>query len=72
MNRTDAHSYLDAQPPDAKACVRSMFEALAILARLMEPDSQRLNRQLVEKLKVSATWLLLDAIEVKALRMATH
>jgi hypothetical protein len=63
-----AHSYLDAQPPDAKACVRSMFEALEILARLMEPGSQRLNKQLVvDKLKVSATWLLPDAIEVKAL-----
>jgi hypothetical protein len=63
-----AHSYLDAQPPDTKACVRSMFEALEILARLMEPGSQRLNRRLVEdKLKVSATWLLGDAIEVRAL-----
>jgi hypothetical protein len=63
-----AHSYLDAQPPDTKACVRSMFEALEILARLMEPGSQRLNRKLVEeKLKVSATWLLGDAIEVQAL-----
>jgi hypothetical protein len=63
-----AHAYLGAQPPDTKACVRSMFEALEILARLMEPGSQRLNRQLVlDKLKVSATWLLADAIEVRAL-----
>jgi hypothetical protein len=62
-----AHSYLDAQPPDTKACVRSMFEALEILARLMESGAQRLNRQLVEKLKVSATWLNADAVEVKAL-----
>jgi hypothetical protein len=61
-----AHSYLDAQPPDTKACVRSMFEAVEILAKLMEPGSQRLNRQLIEKLKVSATWLLGDAIEVTA------
>src|SRR6266478_1598191 len=59
-----AHSHLDAQPPDTKACVRSMFEALEILAKLMEPGSQRLNRRLVEdKLKVSATGLLGDAIE---------
>lgn len=64
----EAHSHLDSQPPDTKASVRSMFEALEILARLMEPGSQRLNRQLVlDKLKVSATWLNADAIEVKAL-----
>jgi hypothetical protein len=64
----DAHRHLDAQPPDTKTSVRSMFEALEILAKLMEPGSHRLNRQLVqEKLKISATWLLPDAIEVKAL-----
>jgi len=64
----DAHRHLDAQPPDTKASVRSMFEALEILAKLIVPGSKRLSRQLVtEKLQSDATWLLPDAIEVKAL-----
>jgi hypothetical protein len=63
-----AHSYLDAVPPDTKASVRSMFEALEILAKLMEPGSQRLNRQLIlEKLRGAATRLSADAVEVRAL-----
>ncbi|MBW8327764.1 MAG: hypothetical protein K0M48_00935 [Thiobacillus sp.] len=47
-----AHGYLDAQPADTKASVRSAFEALEILARLMDPASKNLNKWMVEnKLK---------------------
>jgi hypothetical protein len=47
-----AHGYLDAHPSDTKASVRSVFEALEILARLMGPTSKNLNKFMVEnKLK---------------------
>lgn len=47
-----AHRYLDAQPTDTKGSVRSAFEALEILARLMDPQSKNLNKWMVEnKLK---------------------
>lgn len=47
-----AHGYLDAQPADTKASVRSAFEALEIVARLMDPASKNLNKWMVEnKLK---------------------
>lgn len=38
--------YLDGQPPDTKAAVRSAFEAVEILARLMV-DTKNLNKWLV-------------------------
>jgi hypothetical protein len=63
-----AHSHLDAQPPDTKASVRSMFESLEILARLMDADSQRLNRRQVEnKLKPQVQSAVSSAIEKEAL-----
>jgi hypothetical protein len=43
-----AHLYLDAQPADTKAAVRSAFESLEIVARLMVPDSRNLNKWMVE------------------------
>ena len=47
-----SHSYLDSNPPDTKAAVRSSFESLEILARLIDPASRNLNRWMVEnKLK---------------------
>ena len=50
-----AHSYLDAQPIDTKASVRAAFEALEILARLMDGQSKNLNKWMVEnKLKPMA------------------
>ena len=59
-----AHSYLDAQPPDTKASVRSMFEAIEILARLMDPESKNLNKWLVaNKLKALALNYTTDPIE---------
>ncbi|MDA8349888.1 MAG: hypothetical protein M0038_13995 [Pseudomonadota bacterium] len=58
-----AHSHLDAQPADTKASVRSMFEAVEILARLVDPNSQRLNRRLVEKLKTLVSAAGVDSIE---------
>lgn len=53
-----SHSYLDSSPPDTKAAVRSSFESLEILARLIDPASKNLNKWMVEnKLKP----LVLDA-----------
>jgi len=43
-----AHGHLDAAPIDTKASVRSAFEALEILARLMDPTSKNLNKYMVE------------------------
>ncbi len=61
-----AYSYLDSQPPDTKASVRSTFEAIEILARLIDPQSNRLNKQLVEnKLKPLAVNLTSDPTENK-------
>jgi hypothetical protein len=42
-----AHSYLDASPQDTKACVRSAFEALEILTKLIV-ETKNLNRWVVE------------------------
>lgn len=58
-----AHSHLDAQPPDTKASVRAMFEAVEILARLVDPNSPRLNRRLIEKLKAMVAAAGVDSIE---------
>lgn len=47
----DAYRHLDQTTPDAKAAVRSLFESLEILARLMV-DTKNLNRWIVQnKLK---------------------
>jgi hypothetical protein len=59
-----AHNYLDAQPPDTKASVRSAFESIEILARLMCPESKNLNKWMVEnKLKPIALTHSSDATE---------
>ena len=59
-----SHSYLDAQPSDTKAAVRSAFEALEILARLMDTESKNLNKWMVEnKLKPLALAQAVDATE---------
>ena len=58
-----AHSYLDAQPADEKASVRSAFEALEIIARLIDPSSKNLNKWMVEnKLKPVAKARAIDEI----------
>lgn len=60
-----AHSYLDAQPADTKASVRAAFEALEILARLMDGQSKNLNKWMVEnKLKPIAVAQAHDPTEV--------
>jgi hypothetical protein len=59
-----AHSHLDAQPSDTKAAVRSAFEALEILARLMDTNSKNLNKWMVEnKLKPIALAQATDPTE---------
>ena len=61
-----AYSYLDTQPCDTKASVRSAFESLEILARLIDPESKNLNKWMVEnKLKPLACFELKDSIEIK-------
>ena len=63
-----AHSYLDAQPADEKASVRSAFEALEILARLIDPSSKNLNKNMVlNKLKPVAKKNAIDEIEEKVI-----
>lgn len=59
-----AHSYLDAQPADTKAAVRSIFEAVEIIARLMDPESKNLNKwQVANKLKPFAVATANDQTE---------
>lgn len=59
-----SHSYLDAQPSDTKAAVRSAFESLEILARLMDTESKNLNKWMVEnKLKPLALAQAADVTE---------
>lgn len=43
----DAHRYLDSQPPDTKAAVRSMFESVEILVKQMV-DTKNLNKWIIE------------------------
>ncbi len=43
----DAYKYLDADPTDTKAAVRSMFESMEILTKLMV-DTKNLNKWVVE------------------------
>lgn len=60
-----AHRYLDAQPTDTKASVRSAFEALEILAKLVDSQSKNLNKWMVEnKLKPIAVSQARDPTEV--------
>lgn len=59
-----AHRYLDTQPPDTKASVRSTFESIEILARLMNPERKNLNKwQVTNKLKPLAQAATTDATE---------
>lgn len=44
----DAYRHLDGAPPDTKAAVRSMFEAVETIARLICPETRNLNRWLAE------------------------
>lgn len=44
-----AYKYVDLAPGDSKASVRSAFEALEILARLMVPEAQNLNKGMIDK-----------------------
>lgn len=45
----NAHRCLDANPADTKGAIRSMFEAMEILAKLMVPGATRLTSELVKK-----------------------
>lgn len=51
----DAYRHLDATPPDTKAAVRSMFEALETMSKLIVPSADRLTKNLCnQKLKEAA------------------
>jgi len=41
-----AYQYLDQRPPDTKAAVRSIFEAIEIVARQLNPKSRNLHANL--------------------------
>ena len=45
----DAHRQLDSDPINTKAAVRSMFEGIEILTKLMLPGITRLNKSAVQK-----------------------
>lgn len=45
----DAQGYLEAVPNDTKAAVRSAFEAMEILGRLMVPAARNLNKGMIER-----------------------
>ncbi len=65
------HAYLDAQPPDTKAAVRAAFEALEILARLIDPSSKNLNSWMVKnKLKPIAVACASDPVEADTVSKA--
>jgi len=44
----DAHRHLDSDPMDTKSAVRSMFESIEILSRLMVPETKNLNKWVVQ------------------------
>lgn len=44
----DAYRHLDSSPPDTKAAVRSIFESVEVLARLIVPEAKNLYRKLAE------------------------
>lgn len=66
-----SHAYLDSSPPDTKAAVRSSFESLEILARLIDPESKNLNRWMVEnKIKPLVVSAAINATESAMLSKA--
>jgi hypothetical protein len=44
----DAYGHLDRDPRDTKAAVRSIFESLEILVRLIAPETKNLNKWIVQ------------------------
>lgn len=66
----EAHRYLDPGSRDTKTSVRSAFEALEIVVRLMFPEQKNLNKWLVEnKLKPLAVGAAKDETEAKAVSL---
>lgn len=64
-----AHRYLDTTPPDTKAAVRSAFEALEVLARMIFPECKNLNKWMVEnKLSPLAESTASDKTEADAIK----
>lgn len=49
-----AYSALDNEPQDTKQAVRAIFEAIEILAKLMQPRFPRLDKQLAETIRDQA------------------
>jgi hypothetical protein len=46
-----AYSALDSEPQDTKQAVRLIFEAVEILAKLMQPKATRLDKQLAKTIR---------------------
>ena len=49
-----AYSALDSEPQDTKQAVRLIFEAVEILAKLMQPKAARLDKQVIESIRDQA------------------
>lgn len=66
-----SHKYLDVDATDTKASVRSAFEAIEILARLIAPQSNNLNKwMVVNKLKPLALEAAHDEVENNSISKA--
>jgi hypothetical protein len=66
-----AYRHMDSNPADTKAAVRSMFESLEILVRVMIPTAKNLHKKLVEN-TLKQQCLKLYANEPTALNVASE
>lgn len=63
-----AYRYLDLSPPDTKAAVRSLFESIEALARMLIPGTNNLNKFLVKnQLKQKCIAVAVDEVEEKVM-----
>lgn len=63
--------FLDQAMPDTKSSVKAAFEALEILARLIVPEAQNLNKKMIEeKLNPIVLSSINDVTEKEAMRAA--
>jgi hypothetical protein len=66
-----AYRYMDSDPSDTKAAVRSMFESVEILVRQMVPQAKNLHKKLVEN-ELKQQCLKLYATEPTAANVASQ
>lgn len=65
----DSHRYLDTDPIDTKASVRSMFESIEILVKLMVPSVPRLTKNVIktELKKIVTTAYRDDSVAIETI-----